>query len=84
MRETLIAFIRSAQEAAGDDPPRLRTLFTLGNAEQGMLWFGYGYFARDKVLWWPPFPGDDSEQVSETVEVENGVDRFLAAHGVTP
>lgn len=75
MRESLIAFIRSVQATAA----QLRAHVQIGEDGRGYLWFGYGYFGRGKVLWWPPNAGDVFEELS----VEDGVERFLASYGVT-
>jgi len=69
LRDRLIETIREFQKSALG---RLNSHLQLGGVNYGCLWFGYGRFQNDKVLWWP----GEGEPVELTVE--EGVDRLLA------
>jgi hypothetical protein len=75
MRENLIAFVREslsrAYDASRDGPNRREFVLTAGPV--AMSW-GYGYAGPDKV--WFSSGGPDTVEI---MDVERGVDKFLAA-----
>lgn len=72
MREKLIAFIESVRDAVSGDPDGFRHSFSLQlNCAHPILWFGYGYFSREKVLVWI------DESKPNEVSIEEAVDMLL-------
>lgn len=72
MRETLIAFVKATQAAADGEKGRFQLEVKYGNES---LAFGYGYYDRDKVLYYL----SDGEFV--VLPTEEAVDRFLKSVG---
>ena len=85
MRETLIAFIRAVQnETAGGD---FRHQFTVGSlfgtsaeGELPSISFGYGYYARENVLFTPGKTAECPRPVGREMPVEEAVDAFLGVY----
>ncbi len=71
MKETLLAFVKATQFAAEDI--RRHVVLKPSGLDYPHLWFGYGYFDRDKVLVWK----DAGTQ--EIMTNEAAVDLFLAS-----
>lgn len=82
LRDKLIGFVRAVQ--AWNDGVRTRFQTTLSARLNGIeLTFGYGYYSRDHVLV-STYTGDDPQPTTVDVStVEDAVDAYLKACGVT-
>lgn len=77
MRDSLIAFIRAVQAKVTSEEGYRQQVRIGEYADGPSLLFGYGYYDAGKVLYFP------SESHHTMMEVEAGVDAYMAAAGLS-